>query len=102
MSRKAREIRIILRISADLVPEDSRVGNVDGASLYLDEASAVQTAQVSRNEFPYGSKPSGEFLIVFQEFELNSARRLVPGVVRHSQEVCDETSPNSRKRQFFN
>jgi len=84
-------------ISGDLVSEGGRVGNVDGSSAHLDEPNSVQTAQVPRNEFPHGSKSSGEFFVVFWKFESNSVRRLLPGIFRESQEVCDETSSNGRE-----
>src|SRR5580704_6525258 len=89
-------------ISGDLVSERGRVGNADGASMHLDEAGSVETAKVPRNEFPHGPKSSGEFFIVFREFELNSVWCPLACVFRQSQEVRDQTPPNGRERQFFN
>lgn len=88
-------------ISGDFVSEGGRVGNVDRAPVHLDEAGAVQTSEIPRNELPNRSEPCSEFFIVFRELELNSSWSRAPRLVCQSQKVCDQTPPDRRERQIF-
>src|SRR6267143_6302670 len=83
------------------VPQDAQIRNIHCPPSHFNQAGAVQTSEIARNQVPNSSEPGGQFLVIFCQWKLNSARSQLPGFICKSNQTGDQTPPDSREGQLL-
>ena len=83
------------------VPQDAQIRNIHCPPSQFNQTGAVQTAEIARNQVPNSSEPGGQFLVIFCQLKLNSARSQLPGFICKSNQTGDQTPPDSREGQLL-
>jgi hypothetical protein len=78
------------------------IRNVNCPPPHHDQSVPMQAAKIPRDEFAYRSNATGEFLIVFHQFDFDSSPAAYPVVRGKTQQMSNQSISNGGKGKLLN